>query len=634
MKINKLTATFGKFNNESIIFHGGLNIIEAPNESGKTTWCAFIMAMLYGVDSAERTKAGSLPVRQRYAPWSGAPMEGTAELTADNCDITIMRSTRLKNAPMREFSAFYTGTGIPVEKLSGSNAGELLTGVSRDVFARSAFVGQGAAAVTGNPEMEKRIQAIFSTGEEETSYSEAMERLGGWQRKRVYRQHGLIPEIEAQIGELQNNISEAEKTAETIRTSEEQLNQCEADCSTLEAEVIQARKEHRNRLFREINSTRTEARQLADEQNAALEELSDRRDDLRQSLFGRRKAELVEAEAEEDIRRLEALKEENRTNYFWIPTFLLFLCAFAGVVLYQQLFPYTAVIIAAAAMCLGAIVFLSLYVRRRAAINEAQGEIDRILRKYKAENAQDITLRLDDHHARYVAARRAEDKARTASAAADAAYEKLSKLESRVSEELEGNSGNAEEISLGRELAEKRNEAARLSSQIAMEKGRLAVIGDPVIMKSDLERLEKEQAQLQEEAEAIEMAKAVLKDADDEIQSRFSPELGKIAAEYMSFVTGGRYEGVLLNRDFSAMAKTTDDTVARKSEYLSAGTVDLLYLAVRLAVCELALPDGETCPLIIDDALVNMDETRYAQALKLLGEIAKERQVILFTCRR
>ena len=634
MKINKLTATFGKFNNESISFHGGLNIIEAPNESGKTTWCAFSMAMLYGVDSAERTKAGSLPVRQRYAPWSGAPMEGTAELTADNCDITIMRSTRLKNAPMREFSAFYTGTGIPVEKLSGSNAGELLTGVSRDVFARSAFVGQGAAAVTGNPEMEKRIQAIFSTGEEETSYSEAMERLGGWQRKRVYRQHGLIPEIEAQIGELQNNISEAEKTAETIRTSEEQLNQCEADCSTLEAEVIQARKEHRNRLFREINSTRTEARQLADEQNAALEELSDRRDDLRQSLFGRRKAELVEAEAEEDIRRLEELKEENRTNFFWIPTFLLFLCAFAGVVLYQQLFPYTAVIIAAAAMCLGAIVFLSLYVRRRAAINEAQGEIDRILRKYKAENAQDITLRLDDHHARYVAARRAEDKARTASAAADAAYEKLSKLESRVSEELEGNSGNAEEISLGRELAEKRNEAARLSSQIAMEKGRLAVIGDPVIMKSDLERLEKEQAQLQEEAEAIEMAKAVLKDADDEIQSRFSPELGKIAAEYMSFVTGGRYEGVLLNRDFSAMAKTTDDTVARKSEYLSAGTVDLLYLAVRLAVCELALPDGETCPLIIDDALVNMDETRYAQALKLLGEIAKERQVILFTCRR
>ena len=70
------------------------------------------------------------------------------------------------------------------------------------------------------------------------------------------------------------------------------------------------------------------------------------------------------------------------------------------------------------------------------------------------------------------------------------------------------------------------------------------------------------------------------------------------------------------------------------AEYLSTGTLDLMYLAVRLAVCELALPDGEPCPLIIDDALVNLDETRFKQAMELLKEIAKERQVILFTCRQ
>ena len=55
---------------------------------------------------------------------------------------------------------------------------------------------------------------------------------------------------------------------------------------------------------------------------------------------------------------------------------------------------------------------------------------------------------------------------------------------------------------------------------------------------------------------------------------------------------------------------------------------------MRLAVCELALPDGEPCPLILDDALVNLDELRLEQAMKLLGEIAKERQVILFSCRK
>ena len=90
---------------------------------------------------------------------------------------------------------------------------------------------------------------------------------------------------------------------------------------------------------------------------------------------------------------------------------------------------------------------------------------------------------------------------------------------------------------------------------------------------------------------------------------------------------------VLINRDFSAMTRISDDTVSRRAEYLSAGTLDIMYLAVRLAVCELALPDGEPCPLILDDALVNLDDERLEQAMKLLSEIAHERQVILFTCR-
>ena len=111
MKIRKMRATFGKLQNETLSFHDGLNVIFAPNESGKSTWCAFISAMLYGIDSSERARSGYLPDKQRYSPWSGAPMEGTMDLTADRSDITITRRTASKNAPMREFSATYTGTG-------------------------------------------------------------------------------------------------------------------------------------------------------------------------------------------------------------------------------------------------------------------------------------------------------------------------------------------------------------------------------------------------------------------------------------------------------------------------------------------------------------------------------------------
>ena len=187
---------------------------------------------------------------------------------------------------------------------------------------------------------------------------------------------------------------------------------------------------------------------------------------------------------------------------------------------------------------------------------------------------------------------------------------------------------------MGKELKSQRNRASELAEDIADKKGRLAVIGDPVALRSEIRRLEKKRDQIQKEYEEIELARAVLKEANEEVQRDFAPELGKLATEYMSYVTGGRYEGVLLNRNFTALAKTKDDAVAREAEYLSTGTSDLLYLAVRLAFCELAFPDSETCPLILDDALNNMDDKRYEQAMRLLGEIAKERQVILFTCRQ
>ena len=171
MMIKKLDATFGKLEGESLELHDGLNVISAPNESGKSTWCAFVRAMLYGVDSSERQKAGFLPDKMRFAPWSGSAMQGSMQLESGGKDITITRTTKTVSAPMREFSAVYTGTSVPVEGLNGNNAGEMLTGVSRDVFRRSAFVEQGKVAVTHSAELEKRISAIVSSGDEDCSFT-------------------------------------------------------------------------------------------------------------------------------------------------------------------------------------------------------------------------------------------------------------------------------------------------------------------------------------------------------------------------------------------------------------------------------------------------------------------------------
>ena len=70
----------------------------------------------------------------------------------------------------------------------------------------------------------------------------------------------------------------------------------------------------------------------------------------------------------------------------------------------------------------------------------------------------------------------------------------------------------------------------------------------------------------------------------------------------------------------------------RDAGMLSAGTVDQLYLATRLAICDLVLPEEKAIPLVLDDALTNFDDVRCAAALRWLKEESRHRQIILFTC--
>ena len=80
MKILSMQATFGKLENEVISFQPGLNVIHAPNEWGKSTWCAFMLAMLYGIDTSSRSKKDFLADKERFAPWSGSPMAGSMDV--------------------------------------------------------------------------------------------------------------------------------------------------------------------------------------------------------------------------------------------------------------------------------------------------------------------------------------------------------------------------------------------------------------------------------------------------------------------------------------------------------------------------------------------------------------------------
>ncbi len=208
MIVLKMHASFGKLNGE-LTLHEGLNVLSLPNESGKSTWSAFLLAMLYGIDTSEKPSAANdrLPVKERYKPWDGRSMQGRIELLHKGRYITIERRTQGR-IPMGVFEAYDTNTGSPIEELTAENCGKVLCGVERSVFERTAFIRQLGMSVTEDPDLEKRMNALVTTGEEGISASELIRDLHERRVKLARSSTGRIPKLKDSIETLRRQLWE------------------------------------------------------------------------------------------------------------------------------------------------------------------------------------------------------------------------------------------------------------------------------------------------------------------------------------------------------------------------------------------------------------------------------------------
>ena len=268
MRIVRMKASFGALRNRELALGEGLNIIEAPNEGGKSTWSAFLRAMLYGVNTKERDRQGYIAEKNRYQPWGGGPMEGSVELIWQGQSITLRRSAK-GSTPFGQFEAVYTDTQEPVPGLTGANAGEVLTGVPREVFERSAFVGQGGAAIDGAPALEARIAALASSGEEDVSYSQVERVLKDWRNRRQHNKTGLIPQLEGELAQVEDTLARQAKAFRLTQEARREMERLQAQRAVLQAEE----QAHRARAAAERRARWEEAQAALAEARAQVDAL-------------------------------------------------------------------------------------------------------------------------------------------------------------------------------------------------------------------------------------------------------------------------------------------------------------------------------------------------------------------------
>lgn len=702
MKIYAMTATFGKLERQTLNFQPGLNIIEAPNEWGKSTWSAFIIAMLYGIDTKARTTQAALADKERYAPWSGAPMEGSMDICWNGRNITIERRTKGRLI-FGEFRAYETQSGLDVPELTATNCGMELLGVERSVFTRAGFLKLSDMPVTQDDALRRRLNNLVTTGDESGAGEKLAQSLKELKNKCRYNKSGLLPQAEAErdnleeklrslqelnaqaerlqerqkeldawVAKLENhkialNYAKAKEDTQHIREAElgkaqiqNQLEQMETECANLpSAEEAESARADLQKLHNESMSLQMEQQMLP------LAPIAPTCDKCFDGMTGEQAVAQAKADAEQ-AQKWEKEKKKPLVGVHianMVSTAMIFASRYLDRVL---------LIPASAALVLGIVLLIRGFIKKE----KCEASLSALVTKYetpqidlwisKAEEFAKKRQAYEEENEQYqqtlaqLQQRREDLMARLqALTGGEAIGVCLSKWEQisqqwkaladlrrdlqRAEGQLVALRSVTKELPAPTEpddLTQTLSETDALLSSAAYElkqndlrigqfQGQAEALGQESALKAQLKQVRSRIERLEETYAALEVAQKALSTATSELQRRFAPRIAKRAQELFGKLTGGRYEKFMLAEDLSIHISAQEENTLRSSQWRSEGTVDQLYLALRLAVAEELTPDA---PLVLDDAMVRFDDKRLATALHILTEMAENKQVILFTC--
>ena len=718
MQIRQMTATFGKLHNDQLTLSSGLNLIYAPNESGKSTWVHFLRTMLYGLSTRDR---GPMADKNRFAPWDGSAMQGRMDIRQGDTAYTITRTTRRANSPMGEFRCTYADTATEAEGITGQNCGEYFLGIPREVFERSAFIGQNALAVGHNSELERRIASLMTTGQEDVSYGDSYDRLKKQlNHRRANSKVGKIPALEREIDALTQRLATMQELEEQAEAVKQRLTQLQAqrkellaqqtqweawDAQQLLADYTAAQEaaqtaENRAVLLRKMTDDLPDEAALAllSQQTAAATENQHALEQAQQSAQQARQAADIaqtKLEAHALYPRTEAQLQQKRAELLpptipKTPWLIELLCALGGLLaallrIFDPDFLHsrTYILIGISIACILAAGSVALWHRLRAKKLTALAQqrtaqlaaFDEAVSTYHALQ-KDADIALDRAQRAQSAAKtmQREQQERTLAllwqvrvfqsavtdlagmrlAIAEASQLRTSAAEAQqqaehaalrcrmLRQQLPSDLPTAQSIiqpALTREQTDRALQSVETDltaarTRLDMLTGQLRTWGDRNDLATQRGQLETQLTRLRQEYDALALAMEVLSQANTTLQNRFSPALGQRSAEIFRQLTLGKYDKVLLSRDFSLSAESADDPAMHGVEFLSQGAADQLYLAVRLAICDMVLPEENAAPLILDDALMSFDDERLHAALDYLLHEGEKRQIILFTCQK
>lgn len=210
----------------------------------------------------------------------------------------------------------------------------------------------------------------------------------------------------------------------------------------------------------------------------------------------------------------------------------------------------------------------------------------------------------------------------------DEARQKLEALP-RTTKEIDFESIKTEYESLSEKLSENRSMLARAEAEDGIS---IKNASDPERLKAEIKELTDKISCQEGFCRAADTALEALQDSFAELRGSYGSALEKRAGRIFSRLTRGAYGSVLITKAFDMSVEENGRFGSREAEYLSSGAADQAYLSLRLALSSMIFETSGALPIFLDDSLAQYDDRRAEAAAGFLKEYSADGQVIMFTC--
>ena len=585
MRIKELKINgFGKLENKDIKLTDNINVIYGENEAGKSTLLKFITGMFYGL--SKNKNGQSVPDIERFKPWKKEEFSGKIKYELDNHEVfEVYRDFKKKNPAIYNENLDDISKQFNIDKTNGNQFFYDQIGIEEEIFNSSVITKQAEVKLDEKSKNSiiQKISNILGTGEDNTSYNKVVSKL----KKKLIEDVGTDNSKDRPINIVNKRLQEIEKEKNKLVEYQGQKFEIEEILQDKKIRIIEEKERLDTLRLANINLEKVKADET--KINVAKELVKDTEE------------EIIELKKEKNR---DNITKDNKVSKYYI-VFFIILCIFSvmGCIFLEN------VILKIIPILFSMTIFLLLIFKnkkRKLEIkqkkNEYKEKLELLVDKQKKQEQELLKLEKDYKNVIIEICNKYNIKN------SNTIIEKISETERNINELT---------LSVHTIEMDNQNILKKLENYVELEE-------ELENLKADKKELEQKRFEIQKALNILEVAYNKMK---EEITPKFTEKLSKTIEK----ISNSKYRKVRINTLGEIIVEDKNGEYVN-AENLSIGTIDQIYLALRLASIEEITK--EKMPIILDEAFAYYDNERLKNILKYLNDEYNENQIIIFTCTR